>query len=162
MEQYQWYGSKALFQYVTLVVLGFILAACGGGGGGGTAPPVTPTATAPANVNLTVAPGQLQFSWDAATLADHYRILVNPDGASGFSVVPTAANISGTAHVIDIPVLNTDWQAARYLVEACDAAETNCLASTEQTLSPVDSVAATLYLKASNTDSDDNFGYAVA
>lgn len=68
----------------------------------------------PMNVNLTIALKQLQFSWDT-TGADHYRILENPDGVSGFTVVP------GTSYTLEIPVHKTDWANAQYIIEACNA-----------------------------------------
>ena len=93
---------------------------------------------------------------------DHYRILVNPDGASGFSVVSGADNISATSHKVEIPVHLTDWVNAEYLVEACNADESSCLSSTTQTLVAADSISAIGYFKASSTDQGDIFGYSVA
>jgi len=118
--------------------------------------------SAPTNVTLIVAPKQLQFAWDASAGADHYRILENLDGASGFSVVPAAAIITSTSHTLEIPVHKTNWLSAEYTVEACDAAETACVSSPNQTLTPIDSIAATLYVKASNTGTGDQFGVSVA
>ncbi len=77
-------------------------------------------ALAPMNVNLTIAFKQLQFSWDT-TGADHYRILENPDGVSGFTVVPGTASIAGTSYTLEIPVHKTDWANAQYIIEACNA-----------------------------------------
>jgi hypothetical protein len=105
---------------------------------------------------------QLKFTWPAVAGADHYRILENPDGASGFTVIPSASNITATSHNLIIPVHKTDWFAAQYIVEACDVAETACVGSSNQTLALIDSISATGYIKASNTDANDLFGTSVA
>jgi hypothetical protein len=122
------------------------------------------TLTAATNVALTVRGKSLDFNWTAGSNVDHYRILVNPDGVSGFSVDPYATNISGTStsYSLVIPVHKTNWLAAQYIVEACDAAESNCVASPNQTLALIDSVVATIYVKASNTGAYDFFGTSVS
>ena len=105
---------------------------------------------------------QLLFSWPAVANADHYRILVNPDGLSGFSLVSGAESITGLSHSVEVPVHKLDWLSAEYLVEACNADESICLGSVNQTLIPADSVAAIGYFKASNTEKGDEFGYVVS
>ncbi len=112
--------------------------------------------------SLSVATKTLQFSWAAVANTDHYRILVNPDGASGFSVVPGAENIAGLSYDLEIPVHLLDWVAAEYLVEACNTNDNVCLSSPSQTLTAADSIVATGYFKASNTDADDRFGASVS
>lgn len=111
---------------------------------------------------LTIGMKQLQFSWPAVDGADHYRILVNPDGLSGFTVDPDATNISATSHTLVIPVHLTNWLSAQYIVEVCDAAEVACVGSLSEPLALLDSVAATGYVKASNTDAGDLFGLSVS
>jgi len=146
----------------TLVLLASMLASACGGGGGSTTSSTSPTA--PGNVTLTVSGKSLNFQWPAGTNVDHYRILVNPDGASGFVVVPGADAIPGTAtgYSLEIPVHKTNWAAAQYLVESCNADNSACEASPNLPLKLIDSIAATEYLKASNTDAGDEFGFAVA
>jgi trimeric autotransporter adhesin len=112
--------------------------------------------------SLSVATKTLQFSWAAVANTDHYRILVNPDGASGFSVVPGAENIAGLSYDLEISVHLLDWVAAEYLVEACNTNDSVCLSSPSQTLTAADSIVATGYFKASNTDADDHFGVSVS
>lgn len=129
------------------------LSGCGGGGGGSNPPPAI-TAPVP---TLTFALKQLEFSWPAISAADHYRILVNPDGASGFTVHPDAASIAGTSHTLTIPVHNINWASALYRVEACNASESTCVGSNSQALTLIDSIAAIGYVKASNSDAGDWF-----
>ena len=135
--------------------LSLLLSACGGTGGGNSTSLSAPTPS------LTIDMKQLQFSWSAVSGADHYRILENPDGASGFSVVSGADNITGTSHNVDIPVHKLDWVAAQYMVEACNTDNSSCTGSSAQTLTPADSIAATGYFKPSNTEVD-QFGWSVS
>ncbi|MDQ7015623.1 MAG: chitobiase/beta-hexosaminidase C-terminal domain-containing protein, partial [Gammaproteobacteria bacterium] len=102
---------------------------------------------------------ELQFSWSAIVGTDHYRILENPDGVSGFNVI--ANNIKVNSYQRPISVHKINWLAAQYQVEACDAAETNCIGSVSYSLALIDSIAATLYLKASNTGVGDWYGHSV-
>ncbi len=167
-------------RYGVIMILGLILVGCSGGGGdSSTTPtsttptsttpttPTTPTSTTPTaatGVSLAVSGKSLDFSWTAGSNVDHYRISVNPDGASGFTVDASANNIasSATSFSLVIPVHKTNWLAAQYMVEACNADESTCVASPNQTLALIDSVAATVYVKASNTGASDGFGYAVS
>jgi trimeric autotransporter adhesin len=65
-----------------------------------------------------VGPKRLRFSWDDVG-ADHYRLLKNPDGNSGYS--PVGGDITTTSVDEVIAVHLTDWPNARYMVEACDS-----------------------------------------
>jgi len=120
---------------------------------------VTP-ATTSITVTLTVAAKELRFSWNAVLGAHHYRILENPDGISGFTVI--ANNIALTEYVLPISVHQLDWSAAQYQVESCDAAEINCTSSNSQPLSLANSIAATVYLKAFNSGAGDGFSRALS
>ncbi len=123
---------------------------------------VSSAPNAPTNVTMSIGFKRFQFSWDASLGADHYRLMVNPDGVSGYSVVAGADSITLTSHTIDIPVHLHNWPAARYMVEACDAAESACAGSAELTTVAIDSVAAIGYFKPGTASNDDNFGYSVA
>ncbi|MDQ6989128.1 MAG: hypothetical protein Q9M19_04535, partial [Mariprofundaceae bacterium] len=126
---------------------------------------VSPAApTAPTAVNMTVNGKVLNFTWLAGNWVDHYRLLVNPDGASGFSVIPSAANISAlvTKHALEISAHKTNWLAAQYILEACNADASVCAASPNQTVALIDSIAATVFVKASNTDTIDHFGWSLS
>ncbi|PCH99905.1 MAG: hyalin, partial [Zetaproteobacteria bacterium] len=151
-----------------LMIAGLFVASCSGGGGDSSTTPTptttpTPAATAATGVALAVSGKSLDFSWTAGSNVDHYRISVNPDGASGFTVDVNASNIasSATSFSLEIPVHKTNWLAAQYIIEACNA-DNVCVASPNQTVALVDSVAATVYVKASNTGVGDNFGFSVA
>ena len=113
------------------------------------APPVAPAAS----VNFGVK--ELQFSWGAAAGATFYRLLENPDGASGYNLV--ASNITALSYNHAIPVhqrLN-----AQYVVDACNAG--GCTSSNIMGLG-TDLVPLIGYVKASNTQAGDQFGYSVA
>ncbi len=140
------------------IVFTLFMGGCSGGGGGGLA------SMAPTAVSMVISGKNLNFTWTAGTDVDHYRILVNPDGVSGFTVVPGANNIAKTvtSHSIEIAVHKINWLAAQYIVEGCDTGETSCVSSSTQTLTLTDSVAATFYAKASNTEAYDGFGISVA
>jgi predicted porin len=158
------YNIKYFLQLL-LLLTGLLLASCSGGGGGGeTTTPATPTITAPTAVNMTVSGKSLDFTWTAGSHVDHYRISVNPDGASGFTVATGAGAIANTAtsYSLEIPVHKTNWLAAQYIVESCNADDSNCVTSPNQTLALIDSVAATVYVKASNTGASDSFGWSVS
>lgn len=122
----------------------------------------TTTPVSSPNPTLTIGMKQLQFNWPAITNADHYRLLTNPDGSSGFAVIPGAESITSTSHNLDVSVHDLNWISAQYRVEACNADDTTCLGSTSQTLTPADSISATGYFKASNPGSNDYFGFAIA
>jgi len=151
-----------------LMIAGLFVASCSGGGGDSSTTPTptttpTPAATAATGVALAVSGKSLDFSWTAGSNVDHYRISVNPDGASGFTVDVNASNIasSATSFSLEIPVHKTNWLAAQYIVEACNA-DNICVASPNQTLALIDSVAAVIYAKASNAEAGDNFGWSTS
>jgi len=130
---------------------------------GNAALPITRTVTvvlpAITGVTLTVAPKELKFAWTAVAGADHYQLSENPNGGSGFNVI--ANNITTTAYNHPISVHKIDWLSAQYIVEACDL-NGACVSSPNQVLKPINSVAATLYLKASNAEKDDRFGHSIS
>lgn len=109
-------------------------------------------------LTLGYAVKQLKFSWAKITGATHYRLMENRDGVSGFTQVGADIPADKTAQQLDIAVHRHNWAKARYLLEACS---TVCTASNEvNTNGAVASAIA--YFKASNTDSNDRFGAAVA
>ena len=138
---------------IVTVFSALFLTACGGGGG--TDPDPDPGVSAP-TLSLGFGVKQLQFSWTAASDATHYKLMENPDGASGFTQL--GADITVNSVNIDIAVHRHDWSNARYLVQACNA--TSCSDSNEvNTLGSV--LSAIGYFKASNTETDDQFGWSV-
>jgi hypothetical protein len=122
----------------------------------------------PELTNLTVSAGvdpkTLYFSWDVDQDddVDHYRLEVDPDGASGFRAVAGAADTT-TNCTATIPVHLTDWFNASFRVVALDSADSELAVSNEADLfSHVTAEEVIGYVKASNTDADDRFGCSVA
>ncbi len=125
--------------------------ACGGGGNSGpaTSPPAAPT------LGLGYGVKRVVFGWSTVPGATHYRLLENPDGASGYAQV--GGDLTGTSYVHEIALhrrLN-----ASYVLEACNAG--GCTAS------PAVGLAAHLlpaigYFKASNTEAFDELGASLA
>jgi hypothetical protein len=114
-------------------------------------------ATPPAAPTLSLGFGvkELQFSWSAVSGADYYRLLEDPNGASGYA--EAATNITALSHNHAIPVhrrLN-----ASYALEACNAG--GCARSAAVGLG-ANLAQAIGYVKASNTGAGDQFGFAVA
>jgi hypothetical protein len=110
-------------------------------------------------VTLTWTTRQLAFSWTSVAGAASYRLLRNPDGAGGFAQVGVDLSANATSTTLDISVHRLDWAHALYRVDACNAS--GCSSST-----PAGAAAAMLqsigYLKASNAEAFDHFGFALA
>ncbi|MES9943839.1 MAG: hypothetical protein ABW080_02655 [Candidatus Thiodiazotropha sp.] len=110
------------------------------------------------NPSVTVAgPKLLRFSWNDVGV-DHYRLLQNPDGSSGFSQV--GDNITGTSVDAVIPVHLTDWINASYMVQSCNATGDCADSITMSAASLMIDVIG--YLKPSFIGSEDRFGSSVA
>jgi hypothetical protein len=134
-----------------VLVLGAVLTACGGGGGGGgsttngLALSLTPTAIK-----------TFHFSWTDVADETEYRLLEDPDGATGYTQVATLA-ADTTSH--DLEVFLPARVNARYILQACNSGgcEDSAPVYVSGTLA-----AAVGYVKASNTDASDSFGISVA
>jgi hypothetical protein len=118
------------------------------------------------NASNTSNPKEVSFSWAGSglTAADHFTLLVNPDGSSGFTEVVGSSAIvdSATNHEIEIAVHLTDWVNAQYRLEA-QASDNSVLLSTELSIvNELSSANHIGFVKASNTGGGDNFGYRVA
>jgi len=90
--------------------------------------------------------------------ATFYRLFVNPDGESGFTLLQD--NIEGVSHRISVPVRFTDWVNARYMLEAHNSAgllDTTPVIAINQAMLTVIG-----YFKASNTNARDQFGNSVS
>ncbi len=74
---------------------------------------------------MSAAPKVLTFSW-AETGADYYKLLKNPDGASGFTQL--GDHIRNTRADEAIAVHWHNWVQASYVLESCDAQD-NCFSS---------------------------------
>jgi len=159
----QW---KRLYKYVSryyrVSLLALIVTACGGGGGGGGGDGNGRGVTLPTAPTLSLNFGikQLLFSWSAVSGVDHYRLLSNPDGVSGFTQVANDIPAASTSATLDIAVHRQNWTNAIYLVQACNSSNQCSDSNTVNTLNQV--LKAIGYVKASNTGSADNFGWSVA
>lgn len=103
------------------------------------------------------SPKVLTISWSDQG-ADHYRLLKNPDGISGYTRL--GGEIRGLYAQDEISVHLTDWLNLSYIVQACSA-NAVCVNSAPVSAAPV-MLDAIGYIKASNTDSGDGFGWPVA
>jgi hypothetical protein len=105
---------------------------------------------------VSAGPKLLSFSWTDVG-ADHYRLLKNPDGISGYTQV--GEDLTETQMDETIAVHLTDWVNASYLVQACSAAQV-CIDSEVIEIGPfmLESIG---YLKASNTHEENRFGGTV-
>ena len=95
-----------------LLALVTTLGGCGG---------ISGDSNPPAQVSTTVSSSQpkvLRFSWGDVG-ADHYKLLKNPDGSSGYSQV--GANITTTSVEETIGAHLQDWVNASYIVQSCNA-----------------------------------------
>ncbi|MES9924606.1 MAG: hypothetical protein ABW152_10960 [Candidatus Thiodiazotropha endolucinida] len=103
------------------------------------------------------SPKVVTLSWSDQG-ADHYKLLKNPDGISGYTQV--GSDITDN-HVNDeIAVHLTDWVNVSYIVQSCSA-EGVCVNSPP--ISPVSVMLDAIgYFKASNTGRWDFFGTSVA
>ena len=114
---------------------------------------------APEKPLLSLTPQSIKtfsFSWDSAGAETEYRLLENADGNSGFTEVAT---IPGDTDHYDHRVFLPARVNASYILEACNSegcAESETV-SVNGTLTE-----ATGYIKASNTEPEDRFGYSVA
>ena len=99
----------------------------------------------------------LRFSWND-TGADHYKLLKNPDGNSGYTQL--GEDLTDTSMEEEVSVHLTDWLNASYLVQACDT-NGDCVDST-----PIDVSSLTLdligYLKAPQISQGTVFGSSIA
>lgn len=180
----------SFFRLVSLLYVSLILAACGGGGSNNPTSGNNSTegnnstdnndgnaeeglSFTEFNIATADSPGVLNFSWRAeGKTPAHFQLEVNPDGASGYTPVDTNGDHIITAEDlipsnvsninIPIPLHLTDFNNARYRIVGLDEAGNESVASTE--LGLLDIVAETLigYIKASNTDSRDQFGSSIA
>jgi hypothetical protein len=136
----------------SLLVLALV--GCGSGGGGGSDPAATP-----AEPSLSLEADSIKtfrFTWTGVSGATEYGLLENPDRFSGYTQVATIA-ADAVSH--DLVVFLPARVNASYILQACNNA--GCADSI-----PV-FVSGTLdqaigYVKASNTNAVDHFGWSVA
>ena len=103
----------------------------------------------------------LKFDWTAAPNATYYKLWKNANSAdSTSSYVQVGSDFTSTTVTDSVSVHLTDWVNSRYKVQACDA---NAVC-TDSTIIVVDSamLTAITYIKASNADAGDWFGWSIA
>ncbi len=119
------------------------------------------------NFNLEFTPIKgFSFTWqdDSQAEVDHYELLENPDGNSGFSQVGADIAAGSNNHTLIVPLYQR--VSARYRLASCPtpashASNQQCSETTDLSVTDtlVDSIG---YIKASNTDAGDQFGRAVS
>lgn len=135
-----------------------LLTACGGGSDdNNTDSGADQGDTNQATVTLTPrATKTFSFSWNDVPKETEYRLLENPDGASGYSEV---AVIPADSTAYDLKVSLPQRVNASYILQACNIK--GCIDSDEVFVSS--SLAEAVgYFKASNTEKADQFGYGVS
>jgi len=136
---------KIQLKYLTSIFAVLVIEGC--------APTEKPSAPA---VNLEYGVKTLNFSWAPVEGADEYRLLEDPDGDSGYA--PVSKELTGTRTPHEIALHRR--VNARYRIEACNAA--GCSHSEDIAVDARELTAAIGYLKGSNTESEDSFGFDVA
>ncbi|WP_049630303.1 FG-GAP repeat protein [Cellvibrio sp. pealriver] len=99
----------------------------------------------------------LTFQWNAVAGATYYKLFKH-DAATG-GVVQIGGNLTSTQATDDIGVHVHDWVNNYYYVEACNAQ--GCEKS-NLTFTATEMIKAIGYLKASNTEANDFFGWSIA
>lgn len=112
-------------------------------------------------LTVEVKPGYiktLSFRWNAVNGTTYYKLLVNPDGKSGYTQV--GADLTATQSNVTLPVHMTDWVNSRYVVEGYND-QGQVFRSKAKAIDALmlESIG---YVKASNTDWADLFGSSVA
>ena len=134
-----------------------LLAGCGGSDneGGNDDPPIAaPPAPIASMTPLRVK--TFHFAWVDVEGETEYRLLEDPDGRSGYSTVATIApNSTFSDLVVSLPARIN----ARYVLQACNIGGCSDSAPILVTGSLAEAVG---YVKASNTENDDYFGFDVA
>lgn len=156
----------------SIISLTIALAGCGGGGGGGGGSgsagagtgsggtPAAPAPSLPAATSLAIGIGlkQLQLSWTAVSGATVYRVLEDATGG-GFVQIGSDLPGSQTTFNRDIAVHQQNWAAARYEIQSCNTEGCSTSAAVGAAGGVLQAIG---YMKASNTNDADNFGWVLA
>lgn len=73
-------------------------------------------------LGVTVFPvpaGELLFQWEKQDGVTHYRISIDPDGLSGYSVLADFIPDDEPFYIHEVSTLNFSWADARFLLESC-------------------------------------------
>ncbi|PUA29414.1 MAG: hypothetical protein B0W54_02160 [Cellvibrio sp. 79] len=104
-------------------------------------------------------PKQLTFQWSAVDGATYYKLFKHDKAVGG--VTQVGGNLTTTQATDEIGVHVHDWVNNYYYVEACDAADV-CSEKSDLTFTATEMIKAIGYLKASNGESFDSFGWSIA
>jgi len=101
---------------------------------------------------------EFEFSWNAIS-ANHYNLLENPDGSSGFGeVYNVSVGTESYNHVVPLSARVN----AQYILQTCYSADnSDCLDSATVSVSGT-LIGSIGYFKASNTEASDDFGRAIS
>ena len=127
-------------------------------------PPLPPAAPV---LGATPGPKELVFDWASVVGATSYRLLMNPDGVSGFTPISGDIALNDVRYVLPIAAHLFDWANARFILQACNSG--GCTDSNAVSVESL-MLGAIGFFKASNTDGrqqrqpdgGDQFGWAVA
>lgn len=169
-----------LFQRTTLLVSLFasaiMLTACGGGGGKSSASSSSSKVSSSARSSYTTtsvpangsgvwpsvkvesnSPKHLSFQWSPVEGATYYK-LFKRDAATG-GITQVGNDLTTTQATDEIGVHVHDWVNNYYYVEACSASGCD---KSNLTFTATEMIKAIGYVKASNTESFDFFGWSIA
>ncbi len=150
-------AMKIHFTGATVLLTSLALSACGGGSGSSLQQASQSLPEAP-ELSLDYSPVKtFRFTWSDVAGETEYRLLEDPDGISGYTVV---ASLAADSTGYDLEVFLPGRINARYLLQACNDA--GCSDSDEVMVDVPAMTAAIGYVKASNPDSNDFFGVAMA
>ena len=140
---------------VTLVLIA-LLNGCGGGSGGSGSEQVS-APLAPAATLSFEATKIFRFNWTDVDSATSYKLLENPDGASGFSQIGNDIAVGAETFALEVPLYART--NAQYILQACNSG--GCTDS--DTLAVSDGINDAIgFIKASNTEAGDFFGIYLA
>jgi hypothetical protein len=120
-------------------------------------PAAGPPPSVPAGLTVSYAIKRYVFSWNAAAGATSYQLFEDPDGPGPLGASAVSGSLATTTFTLDHAVPLPRRFNAQYRVQACNADGCAQGASIQPDL-----VRAVGYFKASNAESDDRFGSAVA
>lgn len=141
----------------TALCCAFLMTACGSSGSGNNKAPTEGTQPNAAVVSANITTKALNLSWPQVSNANDYHVYMDRDGNSGFTDV--SGSLTGTSFSLPLAVHATDWQNARFMVEACNSA--GCTPSIDTYIdgNVIDAIG---YIKAATNDSNAVFGFGLA
>lgn len=164
-----------LLKSLMAVTIAFGIAACGGGGGGNSKSSSTSSSvSSSSSYAATSVPGNgtgtwpsvkvtgsqiktLSFEWTAVEGATSYRLVKYQNGSSGSP--ETISEVTTTSATDTISVHVHDWVNTYYKVQACNGTECS---DSDNIFTATEMIKSIGYIKASNTETGDFFGWSIA